>query len=225
MPRSFVLTNARLVTPEGILDDTTLRVEHGRIAAIGQDVPAGMHEVNVRGNYLFPGFIDMHSDAIEKGIEPRPNTFFPVDIAVFELDKKIASCGITTMFHSLSFAEMEVGLRSNSTAAGIIRQINGFTPRLKVNTKIHARFEITILLARGSFGTSPLSKTTTGRCTARATPRWTVSSTANSKPGKAARLMLLNNWLRSAGNTRLPSLRTMMIPKKKLNGCMEWALP
>ncbi|MEI6215204.1 MAG: phosphonate metabolism protein PhnM [Desulfuromonadales bacterium] len=145
MPRSFVLTNARLVTPEGILDDTTLRVEHGRIAAIGQDVPAGMHEVNVRGNYLFPGFIDMHSDAIEKGIEPRPNTFFPVDIAVFELDKKIASCGITTMFHSLSFAEMEVGLRSNSTAAGIIRQINGFTPRLKVNTKIHARFEITDL--------------------------------------------------------------------------------
>lgn len=145
MPRSFVLSNARLVTPEGIQDDTSLTIENGMIAGIGQDVPAGKQEVNVRGNYLFPGFIDMHSDAIEKGIEPRPNTFFPVDIAVLELDKKIASCGITTMFHSLSFAEMEVGLRSNSTAAGIIRQINGFTSRLNVNTRIHARFEITDL--------------------------------------------------------------------------------
>jgi alpha-D-ribose 1-methylphosphonate 5-triphosphate diphosphatase len=87
----------------------------------------------------------MHSDAIEKGIEPRPNTFFPVDIAVFELDKKLAGCGITTMYHSLSFAEMEVGLRSNSTAAGIIREINQFSHKLKVNTRIHARFEITDL--------------------------------------------------------------------------------
>jgi len=145
MPRSFILTNARLVTATGILEDASLRVENGKITDIGPGALSGTREINVQGNYLFPGFVDMHSDAIEKGIEPRPNTFFPVDIAVFELDKKIASCGITTMFHSLSFAEMEVGLRSNSTAAAIIRQINGFVSRLKVNTRIHARFEITDL--------------------------------------------------------------------------------
>jgi alpha-D-ribose 1-methylphosphonate 5-triphosphate diphosphatase len=143
MPSSFVLNNARLVTPTGILEDASLRIENGKITDLGQDTLSGMREVNVQGNYLFPGFVDMHSDAIEKGIEPRPNTFFPVDIAVLELDKKIASCGITTMYHSLSFAELEVGLRSNSTAAGIIRQISEFTARLKVHTKIHARFEIT----------------------------------------------------------------------------------
>jgi alpha-D-ribose 1-methylphosphonate 5-triphosphate diphosphatase len=66
-----------------------------------------------------------------------------VDVAVFELDKKIAACGITTMYHSLSFAELEVGLRSNSTAAGIIRRINECRHTLKVRTRIHARFEIT----------------------------------------------------------------------------------
>ena len=66
-----------------------------------------------------------------------------MDIAVIELDKKIASCGITTMYHSLSFAELEVGLRNNNTAAGIIREINRLSDKLKVNTKIHARFEIT----------------------------------------------------------------------------------
>lgn len=147
MTRSFVLNNARLVTPSGIQEEASLRVENGTITEIGQGSLSGMREIDVQGNYLFPGFVDMHSDAIEKGIEPRPNTFFPVDIAVFELDKKIASCGITTMFHSLSFAEMEVGLRSNSTAAGIIRQINKFSSRLKVHTKIHARFEMTDMAA------------------------------------------------------------------------------
>jgi len=147
MKRSFVLNNARIVTPAGIVEEASLRVENGMITEIGQGTLSGIREINVQGNYLFPGFVDMHSDAIEKGIEPRPNTFFPVDIAVFELDKKIASCGITTMYHSLSFAEMEVGLRSNSSAAGIIRQINEFTDKLKVHTKIHARFEITDMAA------------------------------------------------------------------------------
>ena len=143
MQDGFVITNARVVTPEGVRDGASVQVENGRIVKISEEFTQGAREVDAGGNYLFPGFVDMHSDAIEKGIEPRPNTFFPVDIAVFELDKKIASCGITTMFHSVSFAELEVGLRNNNTAAGIIREINKFREKLKVNTKIHARFEIT----------------------------------------------------------------------------------
>jgi alpha-D-ribose 1-methylphosphonate 5-triphosphate diphosphatase len=145
MSTHFVINNARLVTPEGVLNECSLKVEQGKIVTIGQTSLNDTREIDAKGHYLFPGFVDIHSDAIEKGIEPRPNTFFPVDIAVFELDKKIAACGITTMFHSLSFAEMEVGLRSNSTAAKIIREIQSFIHQLKINTKIHARFEITDL--------------------------------------------------------------------------------
>jgi alpha-D-ribose 1-methylphosphonate 5-triphosphate diphosphatase len=143
MQTSFVIKNARLVTPEGIREAASIRVEEGRIAEIREGDMSGKRTMDAQGNYLLPGFVDLHSDAIEKGIEPRPNTFFPVDIAVYELDKKIAACGITTMYHSLSFAELEVGLRSNSTAAGIIRQIDQFSHTLKVRTRIHARFEIT----------------------------------------------------------------------------------
>lgn len=143
MSSDFIIYNARLVTPDGVLPEASLKVEQGTITAISNNSLRGSHQIDAGGNYLLPGFIDIHSDAIEKGIEPRPNTFFPVDIAVFELDKKLAACGITTMFHSLSFAEMEIGLRSNGTAARIIREIHQFKERLKINTKIHARFEIT----------------------------------------------------------------------------------
>lgn len=143
MQDRFVIVNARVVTSDGVRENATLHVEDGRIREIGEGTRNGARVIDAGGNYLFPGFVDIHSDAIEKGIEPRPNTFFPVDIAVYELDKKIASCGITTMYHSLSFAELEVGLRNNSTAAGIIREINTLSHKLKVNTRIHARFEIT----------------------------------------------------------------------------------
>ncbi len=139
----FTVTNARVVTPDGILEGASVKVEDGRIAAVREGSLNGSRTFDAQNRLLFPGFVDMHSDAIEKGIEPRPNTFFPVNIAVFELDKKIAACGITTMYHSLSFAEMEVGLRNNSAAAGIIREINLFRHMLNVSTRIHARFEIT----------------------------------------------------------------------------------
>ena len=145
MQDRFVIINAHVVTPEGVRHNASLQVEDGRIVKIADSALNGSRVIDATGNFLFPGFIDIHSDAIEKGIEPRPNTFFPVDIAVYELDKKIASCGITTMYHSLSFAELEVGLRNNNTAAGIIREINKLLKKLKVNTKIHARFEITDL--------------------------------------------------------------------------------
>ena len=145
LPGGFVIRNAQIVIPEGVCENASLQVEDGRIVEIRQGTIPATRVIDAGGNYLFPGFVDMHSDAIEKGIEPRPNTFFPVDIAVYELDKKIASCGITTMYHSLSFAELEIGLRNNSTAAGIIREINNLKNKLKVNTKIHARFEITDL--------------------------------------------------------------------------------
>ena len=144
-PADCIITNAQVVTPQGIRKQVSVRVEEGRIAEITDAPLSGRRTIDAGGHYLFPGFIDIHSDAIEKGIEPRPNTFFPVNIAVYELDKKIASCGITTMYHSLSFAELEVGLRNNSTAAGIIREINGLAGKLRVNTRIHARFEITDL--------------------------------------------------------------------------------
>ncbi len=145
MQQRFAIVNARLVTPTGVIQDGVLRVEEGRIAKIDSGVGNGCATVDAAGAYLFPGFVDIHSDAIEKGIEPRPNTFFPVDIAVHELDKKLAACGITTIYHSLSFAELEVGLRNNSTAAKIIREINTMRGDLRIATKIHARFEITDL--------------------------------------------------------------------------------
>jgi alpha-D-ribose 1-methylphosphonate 5-triphosphate diphosphatase len=146
MKRSdFIIENASIVTPFRTLKGGSMKIEDGIISEIKEGAihSNGTRRICVDGKYVLPGFIDLHSDAIEKEIEPRPNSQFPVNIALFELDKKLASCGITTIFHSLSFAEGEIGVRSNKTAAGIVKEISRLTQKMSVQTKVHARFEIT----------------------------------------------------------------------------------
>ncbi len=141
---SIVIEHGSVVVPEGILEGASIRIEDGVIMEIRSDGFGGNgRRVDARGCYVLPGFIDLHSDAIEKEIEPRPNALFPVAYALFELDKKLVSCGVTTIFHSLSFAELEVGLRSNNMAAAIVRQVNDVSNRLNARTRIHTRYEIT----------------------------------------------------------------------------------
>ncbi len=142
--RDFVIENATVVLPSGILKGASIKIVDGIISKIREgSINSNQNRINAQERFLLPGFIDLHSDAIEKEIEPRPNTFFPVNIALFELDKKLASCGITTIFHAISFAEGEIGVRCNRMASEIIKEIDRLKGRMNVKTMVHARFEIT----------------------------------------------------------------------------------
>ncbi|NPU84545.1 MAG: alpha-D-ribose 1-methylphosphonate 5-triphosphate diphosphatase [Syntrophaceae bacterium] len=141
--RDFIIENARIVTPEGTLDGASASIRQGRLYKIRDgSIGNGGMRIDAGGGWLLPGFIDMHSDALEKDLEPRPNALFPLDIVLYELDKKLAACGVTTIYHSISFAEDEIGVRSNRMAAGIISKIRDTAERLHVRTRVHARFEI-----------------------------------------------------------------------------------
>lgn len=142
--RDFVIEDAAVILPSGIAERTSIKIEDGIISKIREgSINSNSSGINAQGRYILPGFIDLHSDAIEKEIEPRPNSRFPVNIALFELDKKLAACGVTTIFHALSFAGGEIGIRSNKMAAEIIMETNRLNAKMGVRTKIHARFEIT----------------------------------------------------------------------------------
>ena len=58
-----------------------------------------------------PGIIDLHCDAIEKLVEPRPNTHFPIALALQEADLRLAGCGVTSEFHAVSLDDNEFGVR------------------------------------------------------------------------------------------------------------------
>ncbi|PLY05263.1 MAG: alpha-D-ribose 1-methylphosphonate 5-triphosphate diphosphatase [Arcobacter sp.] len=105
----------------------------------------GVNEVAVDlgDKKIAPGIVDLHSDAIEKEIEPRPNATFPVAFAVAELDKKLSMAGVTTMFHAIGFEDNPKKKRSIDLAKHQIEEIfNANKKHLGVDNFIHARFEL-----------------------------------------------------------------------------------
>ena len=65
----MIFTNARLIFPDGIRDGLEVVVEQGKIAAIRPPMPRlrrtgervrGKEVIDLKGNYLAPGFIDLH---------------------------------------------------------------------------------------------------------------------------------------------------------------------
>jgi N-acetylglucosamine-6-phosphate deacetylase len=56
----MIFTNARLIFPDGVRDGLELVAEEGKIAAIRQQAQSGGEVINLQGNYLAPGFIDLH---------------------------------------------------------------------------------------------------------------------------------------------------------------------
>lgn len=103
--------------------------------------------IDATGMYLLPGMIDIHSDAIEKEISPRPGTFFPTNSSFYELEKRVAASGVTTIYHSLSLSGgICSGIRSDLKVMEIIENINRNNhTRSMINNLIHLRYEISHL--------------------------------------------------------------------------------
>ncbi len=148
--RKTCIYNANIVLPEKVIPGYIL-IDGNKIAEIGE-IGFGrfsshpyVTSVNAHGRYIMPGMIDMHCDAIEKEIQPRPNTLLPIEMGFYELEKKLAASGITTMYHSLTLSD-EWGVRDKDMVLAIIKSINKFKKtRAMINHKIHLRYELTFL--------------------------------------------------------------------------------
>ncbi|WP_416068443.1 alpha-D-ribose 1-methylphosphonate 5-triphosphate diphosphatase [Rhizobium sp. ZK1] len=144
------LSDFEVVLRDRVIPRGAVRIEGGMIAEI-RERPAASADINGDGRLLLPGFIDMHGDMIEREIEPRLNVRFPLELGLFELDKKLAGNGITTAFAALSFHGNNGygNVRSEEHSRSIIQALiqlrkNG----LLVDHRVHARFEITFTHAR-----------------------------------------------------------------------------
>ncbi len=143
MNNHFYLTGAQVVLENETLNDAAVLIADGRIVAINPASSAGAQELNLRGQTLMPGMIDLHCDALEKEAEPRPGVHFPFDFACAQADKRNAAAGITTIYHALSFANAELGVRNNNTAAELARAVHAWQEHALVDNRVHARYEIT----------------------------------------------------------------------------------
>ncbi len=148
------LTDAQLVLPDRVAQGS-IRLEEGVIAEIAPDRPTRLtgHVIDARGLSIIPGIVDIHGDMIERELEPRPGTFFPVELALQQLDQRLAANGITTAYAAIALADGP-GLRSEERARSLIASVNAARDQLSVDLRVHARFEVslpsgTALLADG----------------------------------------------------------------------------
>ncbi|MDB6452729.1 alpha-D-ribose 1-methylphosphonate 5-triphosphate diphosphatase [Falsirhodobacter sp. 20TX0035] len=132
-----VFTNARLVL-ENEVRTGALVLRDGRIAEIGDTTRTG---IDCDGDLIAPGLIELHTDNLERHIQPRPGVDWPHSAAIVAHDAELAGTGITTVFDAL-----RVGSIGNSTylryARDLATEIMGARPHLRINHLIHLRAEV-----------------------------------------------------------------------------------
>jgi alpha-D-ribose 1-methylphosphonate 5-triphosphate diphosphatase len=107
-----ILANAMLVLSNEVIHGA-IRVQDGQIAAIdaGGAVPQGA--IDCEGDLLMPGLIELHTDNLERHIEPRPRVNWPHASAIIAHDAELASVGITTVFDALRVGSVVSNKKAN----------------------------------------------------------------------------------------------------------------
>ncbi|MDZ7601832.1 MAG: alpha-D-ribose 1-methylphosphonate 5-triphosphate diphosphatase [Hoeflea sp.] len=141
MTTEMILTNARLVLEDRIVSGS-LVVRDGVIAEIGEGRSAS--GVDMEGDYILPGLVELHTDHLESHYSPRPGVRWNAISAIQSHDAQIASSGITTVFDCLRLGSDEddgfkMGeMRAIADALAEARAEN----RLRADHLIHLRCEV-----------------------------------------------------------------------------------
>ncbi len=133
-----ILSNAKIVTPENHFEGS-LVIDKGTIVDIVKDKTFN-EGIDLSGQWLVPGCIDIHSDYIEKEINPRKDTEFPIPMGFHFMDQRAAACGITTLFSAIGFMEYK-NLRTFQDAIDRATALENLAKNALVRHYIHARLD------------------------------------------------------------------------------------
>ncbi len=138
MTDPIIFEGAQVILPDRIAE-VSVRIEGGLITAL--DGPRdGARVINAAGMLLAPALVDIHGDAFERQIMPRPGVTLPLEAAFLETDRQLAANGIGTAYHALTLS-WEPGLRSVETGWQVHDVLNRLSPRLTVENRLQLRWE------------------------------------------------------------------------------------
>jgi len=141
-PRTLAYVGADVLLPDGVLDDTSVLIDDGVVVAIGEPLPPRAREVRLEGQLLLPGIVDLHGDAVERSLCPRPGVHVPLAMALRENDAALIASGITTSFCSITDS-FEPGLRGRGVVRAFVEALTGPDRiALACETLVHLRHEV-----------------------------------------------------------------------------------
>ncbi|MGI9434669.1 MAG: alpha-D-ribose 1-methylphosphonate 5-triphosphate diphosphatase [Geminicoccaceae bacterium] len=143
MSGRFAFENARIVLTDQVMQGTVVASDGviREILANGRPIDGA---IDLGGDYLFPGLVELHTDNLERQFQPRPAVRWPPDAAMLAHDQQMASAGITTVcdavavgFHQgkeerIEFLQRSIDTLGDAMAAG----------SLKADHHLHLRCEV-----------------------------------------------------------------------------------
>jgi alpha-D-ribose 1-methylphosphonate 5-triphosphate diphosphatase len=131
------ITGGQVLLAADGLATTDLRLSDGRVDAIGASGGKGL-SLDASGLLVLPGIVDIHGDAFERQIQPRPGVNFPVGLALRDTERQLLANGITTAFHGVTLS-WEPGLRSLPSWNAMLTALEAET--WTCDMRVHLRWE------------------------------------------------------------------------------------
>jgi len=119
---------------DGEMQRRSLAIAGGRITK------GPLPEVDMAGFYLMPGIIDLHGDAFERHIAPRPSAPFDLVQGLGSADREAAANGVTTAFFAQGWS-WEGGPRGPDYAERVMAALDAWRPRALTDIRLQVRAE------------------------------------------------------------------------------------
>lgn len=133
---SLRLTGGRVLIEEQ-LQEGSVGVREGLITLQSGDLSTAL---DVTGYLVLPGIIDLHGDAFERHIAPRPSAPFPSAVGLRSVDLDAASNGVTTAWMAQSWS-WEGGTRSPDFTENFLASVQDYRPQSLTDLRVQIRCE------------------------------------------------------------------------------------
>jgi len=143
MTTEMILTNALLVLPASI-EPGTLVLRDGKIAEMQPGRSHAPGAIDLDGDHLIPGVIDVHTDNLERQVQPRATARWPSRSAFLSHDAQTAAAGVTTVLDALCLGDLGFDAERTETFLNGVKDLDFLTATglLKSEHFLHLRCEL-----------------------------------------------------------------------------------
>ena len=140
---STIFKNARLVLADEVVDGSVC-IQDGKIQSVDQGNAIHSGGWDMQGDYLMPGFVEIHTDNFERHLMPRPKVQWAEMPALLAHDAEIAAAGITTVFDALGVGDGDPDSLRGSTWDAVLETLEICSQKdlLRADHHIHVRCEL-----------------------------------------------------------------------------------
>jgi len=138
-----IFKNAQLVLPHEVVLGS-VSVAQGLITSVDQGPASQADGWDLQGDYLMPGFVEMHTDNFERHLMPRPKVQWAEMPALLAHDAEVAAAGITTVFDALGVGDADPDSLRGSTWDPVIETLDTCAREglLRADHHLHVRCEL-----------------------------------------------------------------------------------